>query len=81
MENEIMVNEEVVENTVEEIAEGTSGKGWLVAAGIGVVVLVGVGIYKITKKVKANIAAKKEEAAMVECEDYEEVTEEVSEEA
>lgn len=81
MENEIMVNEEVVENTVEEIAEDTSGKGWLIAAGIGVTVLVGVGIYKLVKKVKANIKAKKEEEAMIECDEYEEVAEEVSEEA
>lgn len=82
MENEIMVNEEVIENTTEEIAEATSGKGWLIAAGIGVAALVGVGIYKIAKKVKANIKAKKEEEAMIEDVEYTEIeTEDCSEEA
>ena len=81
MENEIMVNEEIVESTAEEIAEGTSGKGWLIAAAIGATVVVGIGVYKFVKKVNANIKAKKEAKAMLECDEYEEVTEEISEEA
>lgn len=75
MENkEIMVNEEVIENA-EEITAGKSNKGLLVAAGIGAAVLVGVGIYKIVKKVRAKAKAKKEISEEIECDDYVEVEE------
>lgn len=81
MENEIMVNEEIVETAAEEVVEGTSGKGWLIAAAIGATVVVGIGVYKFVKKVAANVKAKKEAKAMIECDEYEDVAEEVSEEA
>lgn len=75
MENkEIMVNDEVIENA-EEITAGKSHKGLLVAAGIGAAVLVGVGIYKIVKKVRANAKAKKGDPELIECDDYTEVEE------
>ena len=56
--NELMVNEEVVETVEEAVLD--SGKGWKMVAGVGLAVLVGVGVYKIGKKIAANIKAKKE---------------------
>lgn len=79
MENEIIVNEETMDNA-EVIAQNNSGKGWLIAAGIGATVLVSVGIYKIIKKVKANIKAQKEQAAIIEDVEYTEI-DDCSEEA
>lgn len=73
MENkEFMVNEEVIENA-EEIAAGKSKKGLMVAAGIGVALLVGIGVYKIVKKVRANIKAKDNEGRVIEGVEYTEV--------
>ena len=61
--NEIMNNnEEVIETTTEEIVNASSGKGFKVAAGIGLAVLAGVVAYKyIGKPLLAKIKAKKEE--------------------
>jgi hypothetical protein len=57
MENEIIMNEEVFE-TVEETTE--SGKGLKVAAGIGIVAIVGALAYKfVAKPIAAKIKAKK----------------------
>ena len=57
--NEILTNEEVMETT-EEIVNASSGKGFKVAAGIGLAVLAGVVAYKyIGKPLLAK--AKKEE--------------------
>lgn len=73
MENkELMVNEEVAENA-EVIAAGKSKKGLLIAAGIGVAVLVGIGVYKIVKKVRANKRIKDDEARVIEASEYTEV--------
>ena len=59
--NEILTNEEVMETTV-EIVNASSGKGFKVAAGIGLAVLAGVVAYKyIGKPLLAKIKAKKEE--------------------
>ena len=61
--NEIMNNnEEVIETTTEEIVNASSGKGFKVAAGIGLAVLAGVVAYKyIGKPLLAKLKAKKEE--------------------
>lgn len=59
--NEIMVNEEVIEVT-EEIANASFGKGFKVAAGIGLTALGGFVAYKyVIKPVMAKIKAKKEQ--------------------
>lgn len=74
MENEIMLNEEVMDTEV-EVAEANSNRGLMLAAGIGLAVLVGVGIYKIVKKVKAKKAQIEEEALATiegECEEIDE---------
>lgn len=57
--NEILTNEEVMETT-EEIVNASSGKGFKVAAGIGLAVLAGVVAYKyIGKPLLAKLKAKK----------------------
>ncbi|MFA7097649.1 MAG: hypothetical protein WC383_14370 [Gammaproteobacteria bacterium] len=62
--NEIMVNGEVIEVT-EEIATASSGKGFKVAAGVGLTVLGSVVAYKyIIKPMVAKIKAKKEQQRM-----------------
>lgn len=59
--NEIMVNEEVIEVT-EEIATAGFGKGFKVAAGIGLTALGGFAAYKyVIKPMVAKIKAKKEQ--------------------
>ena len=59
--NEIMVNEDVIEVT-EEIATAGFGKGFKVAAGVGLTVLGGFVAYKyVIKPVVAKIKAKKEQ--------------------
>lgn len=59
--NEIKVNEEVIDTT-EEIATASSGKGFKVAAGVGLTVLGGFVAYKyVLKPVIAKIKAKKEQ--------------------
>jgi hypothetical protein len=59
--NEIMVNEEVIETT-EGIATASSGKGFKVAAGVGLTVLGGFVAYKyVIKPVMAKIKAQKEQ--------------------
>ena len=57
--NEILTNEEVMETT-EEIVNASSGKGFKVAAGIGLAVLAGAYKY-IGKPLLAKLKAKKEE--------------------
>lgn len=58
--NEIMANEEVVE-TAEEIVEVSSGKGFRIAAGIGLAVLAGVIAYKyVAKPMIAKFKAQRE---------------------
>ena len=59
--NEIMVNGEIIEMT-EEIATAGSGKGFKVAAGVGLTVLGGFVAYKyVIKPVMAKIKNKKEQ--------------------
>lgn len=58
--NESMNNEEVMETTTEEIVESGSGRGFEVAACVGLVVLAGVVIYKyVGKPMIAKIKARK----------------------
>ena len=60
MNEEIKVNE-VIETT-EEIATASSGKGFKVAAGVGLTVLGGFVAYKyVIKPIAAKIKAKKEQ--------------------
>lgn len=75
MENEIMNNEEVME-TVEDIAAEDSGRGSMLI-GIGLTVLAGVAIYKISKVVIAKVKKRKEEKAKVIEADTEESQEDV----
>lgn len=71
MENtEIMVNEEVIENTAEVACE--TGKIWPKVATIGGIALGAFVAYKVGKKIVAKIKAKK--AAAIEAE-FEEVVE------
>lgn len=64
--NEIMTNEEVVEVT-EEVTANNSGKGFMIAAGIGAAILVGGLAYKyVAKPIVAKIKAKKDEQVIVE---------------
>ena len=64
MENEVMMNEEVIENT-EEVVEAESGKGLLALAVVGVAIVGGIVYKKVIKpaiaKAKAKKAAKAEE--------------------
>lgn len=58
---EIMNNEEVIETT-EEIINASSGKGFKVAAGVGLTVFAGVAAYKyVVKPIVAKIKARKEQ--------------------
>lgn len=58
---EIMNNEEVIETT-EEIVNASSGKGFKVAAGVGLIVFAGVAAYKyVVKPIVAKIKARKEQ--------------------
>lgn len=60
MNEEIMVNEQLIEDTTEEIA--TASKGLKVAAGVGLAIFGGVITYKyVIKPVIAKIKAKKEQ--------------------
>lgn len=68
MENEIMNNEEIMETTTEEIAKAGSGKGLAIAAGIGLVALVGAVAYKFGRPMIAKIKAKKEQKGVVDAE-------------
>lgn len=62
--NEFMVNEDVIEVT-EEIATAGFGKGFKVAAGVGLTALGGFVAYKyVIKPMVAKIKAKKEQQRM-----------------
>jgi hypothetical protein len=64
--NEIM-QDEVIEMT-EEIATAGSGKGWKIAAGVGLTALVGGLLYKfVAKPIVAKIKAKKEKQMVIDC--------------
>ena len=65
---EIMENENVIE-AAEEIAK-TSGKGWKIAAGLGLTAIVGVLAYRyaykpISRKIKAKKESKHEKTVTV----------------
>jgi hypothetical protein len=65
--NEIMVNEEVMEAT--EIATSGAGKGFKIAAGIGLAALGSVITYKyVVKPIVAKIKAKKAQQKIGGCE-------------
>ncbi len=66
MNEEIMVNE-LIEETTDKITTTSSGKGFKVAAGVGLTVLVGVVAYKyVIKPVVAKIKAQKEQIEVIE---------------
>lgn len=70
--NEIMMNDEVIENAVEVMAEEPK-KGFGALVGVGLTIVAGVVIYKIGKKIVAKVKkAKEEKAAVVEGE-FEEI--------
>lgn len=84
--NEIMTNEEVVETVTEELAVARgSCKGIKVAAGIGIVLVCGIIVYKFAAKpMLAKLKAKNTEANIIEVEAEptgEEIDDEESEEA
>lgn len=67
MNEEIMVNE-LIEETTDKITTTSSGKGkgFKVAAGVGLTVLVGVVAYKyVIKPVVAKIKAQKEQIEVI----------------
>ncbi len=67
--NEIMVNEEVIENTAEEIVKASSGKVLMVAGGIGLAVLAGVVAYKyVAKPAIARFKAKDDWSDVIDAE-------------
>lgn len=67
--NEIMVNEEVIENTAEEIVKASSGTALKVAGGIGLAVLAGVVVYKfVAKPAIARFKAKDDWSDVVDAE-------------
>lgn len=64
--NEVMNNEEVIEDAAEVIAEESSRKGFMIAAGIGLVILGGLAAYKyIGKPFVAKMKKRKEQAEEV----------------
>lgn len=80
--NEIMVNEEVMEAT--EIATSGAGKGFKIAAGIGLAALGSVIAYKyvvkpIVAKIKAKKAQQEGESIDLEDDEFEEFDEKTTE--
>ena len=66
---EIMTNDEVIE-TMEEIMEAGTSKGFKIAAGVGLAVLAGGVAYKyIVKPIAAKIKSKKEQPMIYEVDD------------
>lgn len=61
IENIVAENEEIMETVMEEMVPATSGNGLKVAGGIGLAALVGLGVYKGVKFIRAKAKAKKEE--------------------
>ena len=61
IENIVVENEDTMENVMEEMVPATSGNGLKVAGGIGLAALVGLGVYKSVKFIRAKAKAKKEE--------------------
>ena len=71
--NEIMNNEEVMESATEAIVLASSGKGFKVAAGIGLAVLAGVVIYRyVGKPMIAKIKAQEQQIIDAEWDEPEE---------
>lgn len=60
IENIVVENEEIMENVMEEMIPATSGNGMKVVGGIGLAALVGLGVYKGVKFIRAKAKAKKE---------------------
>lgn len=61
IENIVVENEDTMEKVMEEMVPATSGNGLKVAGGLGLAALVGLGIYKGVKFIRAKAKAKKEE--------------------
>ena len=59
IENIVVENEDTMENVMEEMVPATSGNGLKVAGGIGLAALVGLGVYKGVKFIRAKAKAKK----------------------
>lgn len=75
IKDEVITNE-VTNEVVDEFATTNPGKGFKVAAAIGVVVLAGVGICKLGKKIAAKIKARKaNKSELVDDAEYVEVDE------
>lgn len=60
IENIVVENEDIMENVMEEMVPATSGNGLKVAGGLGLAALVGLGVYKGVKFIRAKAKAKKE---------------------
>lgn len=60
IENIVVENEEIMENVMEEMIPAASGNGMKVVGGIGLAALVGLGVYKGVKFIRAKAKAKKE---------------------
>ena len=60
IENIVVENEDTMKNVMEEMVPATSGNGLKVAGGLGLAALVGLGVYKGVKFIRAKAKAKKE---------------------
>lgn len=60
IENIVVDNEKIMENIMEETVPTTSGNGLKVTGGLGLAALVGFGVYKGVKFIRAKAKAKKE---------------------
>lgn len=72
--NEILSNNEIVEETTEQVTKAVSGKGMKMVVGFGIGVLAGMLIYRyIAKPIAATFRAKKNQMQMEEdFDDFEE---------
>lgn len=60
IENVVVENEKIMENVMEETVPTTSGNGLKVTGGLGLAALVGFGVYKGVKFIRAKAKVKKE---------------------
>lgn len=81
--NEEIMNNEVIEETIGDVATATPVKGLKIAAVVGAAALVGVGAYKLGKHLYAKIKARRAEKKLKDVEnvDYTEIVDAGSEDA
>lgn len=81
--NEEIMNNEVIEETIEEVTKANPVRGLKIAAVVGATVLVGVGAYKLGKRIYTKIKARRAEKKSNDIEnvDYVDVVETSSEDA